>query len=128
MKMNENAFPVLSEDQIKHKMAGYKSAYQRRINQTKSNSEKKKLCDGMELWLKEKYDAIMAENKKAVQRRAGHLSWETRRMNEKSDEMHGVQKTGKLLKNVMPQSNERRNRYSSEINVSVRNRRSIKTK
>lgn len=127
MKAEEMTFQVLSNEQIKRKMAGYKSVYQRWINHAENKAERKKLCDKMESWLKEKYDGIMSENKKAIQRRAGHLSWETRRMNEKSD-VRCFRKTEKTDKVVKTEKAVKKSGYSSSVSVSVKSRRSTKRK
>lgn len=76
-----NEIRVLNEKQIKQKLAGYKSAYTKRVNAAKTEKERKCLENGREAYLAERLHEIMEQNKKQVQRRAGVLSWETRRAN-----------------------------------------------
>lgn len=76
-----NKFNVLTEKEIKQKMAGYKSAYTKMVKATKTAKARKALEDARETYLGAIESTILAENKKAIQRRAGHLSWETRRAN-----------------------------------------------
>jgi hypothetical protein len=72
---------VLTEEQIKQKLAGYKSAYTKKVNAAKTTNERKALEDGRFSYLAERLHEIMEQNKKQIQRRAGVLSWETRRAN-----------------------------------------------
>lgn len=80
--MNEEKYVVLSEKEIKQKMAGYKSAYTKRINAAKTAKERKELEAGRDAYLACIENAMREEQKKMVQRRAGHLSWVTRRANQ----------------------------------------------
>ena len=72
---------VLTEKQIKQKLAGYKSAYTKKVNAAKTTKERKCLENGREAYVAERLHEIMEQNKKQIQRRAGVLSWETRRAN-----------------------------------------------
>ena len=72
---------VLTEKQIKQKLAGYKSAYTKKVNAAKTAKERKCLENDREVYVAERLHELMEQNKKQVQRRAGVLSWETRRAN-----------------------------------------------
>ena len=72
---------VLTKNQIKQKLAGYKSAYTKKVNAAKTTKERKCLENGREAYVAERLHEIMEQNKKQIQRRAGVLSWETRRAN-----------------------------------------------
>ena len=80
--MNEEKYVVLSEKEIKQKMAGHKSAYTKRINAAKTAKERKELEAGRDAYLACIENAMREEQKKMVQRRAGHLSWITRKANQ----------------------------------------------
>lgn len=84
MKNENEKYVVLTEKQIVQKMAGYKSAYTKLIKSAKTAKERKHLEDTREDYLGVIERAIRNENKKAIQRRAGHLSWITRRENQNS--------------------------------------------
>lgn len=84
---------VLSERKIQQKMAGYKSAYSKKIKAAVNSKERMKLMKERDSFLEEKEEDIRYQNRKAIQIRAGKLSWETRRKNEsvkshKSAEKH----------------------------------------
>ena len=76
-----NEIRVLNEKQIKQKLAGYKSAYTKKVNAAKTTKERKCLENGREAYVAERLHELMEQNKKQIQRRAGVLSWETRRAN-----------------------------------------------
>lgn len=106
--MKAEAMKVLTEKEIKLKMAGYKSCYTKKINAAKTAKEKKFLEKNRETWLQEIEQRIVAENKKMIQRRAGVLSWETRRKNAQQSET------------VVAKKSSKKNRsYSSSKSVSV---------
>ncbi|MBR4316262.1 MAG: hypothetical protein IKP65_04740 [Alphaproteobacteria bacterium] len=75
---------VLTEQKIKQKMAGYKSAYSKRIKAATNSKERSKLMKERDSFLASKEKEILDLNRKAVQVRAGKLSWVTRRKNEAS--------------------------------------------
>lgn len=83
--MNEEKYVVLSEKEIKQKMAGYKSAYTKRINAAKTVKERKELEASRDAYLACIENSIREEQKKMVQRRAGHLSWVTRKANQEKN-------------------------------------------
>lgn len=90
--MKKNA-EVLSERKIQQKMAGYKSAYSKKIKAAVNSKERMKLMKERDSFLEAKEEDIRHQNRKAIQVRAGKLSWETRRKNEsvkshKSAEKH----------------------------------------
>lgn len=75
-------YVVLSEKEIKQKLAGYKSAYTKRVKAAKTAKERKALEANRESFISAIEENMRNENKKMIQRRAGHLSWETRRANQ----------------------------------------------
>ena len=77
----QTEFTVLTEDKIKQKLAGYKSNYTKRINAARTAKERKELEAKRDAYIGERETALREENRKQIQRRAGHLSWETRRAN-----------------------------------------------
>lgn len=72
---------VLTEEKIQQKMAGYKSAYTKKINSAKTAQERKALLDARDEFLANRLSEIQKENKHQIMRRAGVMSWETRRQN-----------------------------------------------
>jgi len=99
--MSKTEIRVLTDEQIKQKMAGYKSAYTKKMNAAKTTKERKALEDGRFSYLAERLHEIMEQNKKQIQRRAGVLSWETRRRNNAT---HHVANTGKQTKQTKQNS------------------------
>lgn len=82
-------YVVLTEKEIKQKLAGYKSAYTKKVNAATSKKERKALEEGRDSYIALIESTIREENKKMIQRRAGHLSWLTRKANqEKSSACH----------------------------------------
>ena len=77
----QTEFTVLTEDKIKQKLAGYKSNYTKRVNAARTAKERKELEAKRDAYIGERETALREENRKQIQRRAGHLSWETRRAN-----------------------------------------------
>lgn len=94
--MNEEKYVVLNEKEIKQKMAGYKSAYTKRVKAAKTAKERKELESGRDAFIACIEKAIRDEQKKMIQRRAGHLSWITRKSNQ---EKTVSTKTNKTTKN-----------------------------
>jgi len=81
--MNESKkYVVLTEKEIKQKLAGHKSAYTKRVSAAKTAKERKALEAGRDAFISAIECEIRAENKKMIQRRAGHLSWITRKANQ----------------------------------------------
>ena len=113
-----SAIKVLSEKEISQKMAGFKANYSRRINQAKSSKERAALENAREEYLNSCMERIVAENKKQIQRRAGVLSWETRRANQSAGQ-------AKVVKTVAKASSESKksNRYSSSVKTTVVNKK-----
>lgn len=72
---------VLTEEKIKQKLAGYKSHYTRKVNAAKTAKERKALESKRDEYIAERLAELNEQNKKQIQRRAGVLSWETRRAN-----------------------------------------------
>lgn len=77
----ENEIKVLTETEIKQKLAGYKSHYTKKVNSAKTDKERKNLESKREEYLAERLAEIQKENRHQIMRRAGVLSWETRRAN-----------------------------------------------
>lgn len=105
---------VLSEKEISQKMAGFKANYSRRINQAKSSKERAALENAKEEYLNSCMERIIAENKKQIQRRAGVLSWKTRRANQSAGQVKIV--------NIRTES-KKSNKYSSSVNTRVVNKK-----
>ena len=94
MKNEVETFTVLTEKQIVQKLAGYKSAYTKQVKAAKTARERKMLEAKREEFIGCIEHAIRNENRKAIQRRAGHLSWVTRRNNQaKQTEIMNEKKT-----------------------------------
>lgn len=92
--MNESKkYVVLTEKEIKQKLAGYKSAYTKRVDAAKTAKERKALEAGREAFIAHIEEGIRSENKKMIQRRAGHLSWITRKANQEKKETCVCKKT-----------------------------------
>lgn len=106
---------VLSPEKIKQKLAGYLANYNRKVNSA-SAKEKKALEESRGDFMKEREKEIFEANRKAVQRRAGYLSWETRKKNlaEKKNEVECtcVKKS---------RSENPKKRYGSSMSVCVLN-------
>jgi hypothetical protein len=85
MKNANEAYVVLTEKQIVQKMAGYKSAYTKMVNAAKTTKERKALEANRDAYLSKIETEIRKENKKSIQRRAGHLSWITRKANQSAN-------------------------------------------
>ncbi len=83
--MSKNEIRVLTDEQIKQKLAGYKSHYTKKVKAAKTAKERKILENGREAYLAERLNEIMNENRKQIQRRAGVRSWESRRANSAKD-------------------------------------------
>ena len=88
MKNEKEKYVVFTEKQIVQKMAGYKSAYTKLVKSAKTAKERELLELERQGYLDAIEHSIRTANKKAIQRRAGHLSWITRKSNqEKKQEM-----------------------------------------
>jgi hypothetical protein len=96
--MNEEKYVVLSDKEIKQKMAGHKSAYTKRINAAKTSKERKELEAGRDAYLACIESAMRDEQKKMIQRRAGHLSWITRKANQEKVNAEAITTTCKKNK------------------------------
>ena len=84
MKNENEKYVVLTEKQIVQKMAGHKSAYTKLVKAARTVKERKHLESERDSYLGVIERAIRDENRKAIQRRAGHLSWITRNENKKA--------------------------------------------
>lgn len=79
MKKTEEV-TVLSEKEIRQKLAGYKANYNRELNKATGNERKSKE-DARDQFFANIEKKIREENQHNKMVRAGHLSWETRRAN-----------------------------------------------
>lgn len=83
MEKSLSKYEVLSEAKIRQKIAGYKSAWTKRIRAAKP-SERKKIYAKSVVELARVEKDIREFNKKQIQRLAGAKSWVTRRINEEA--------------------------------------------
>ena len=127
---NKEMPQVMSEQQIKQKMAGYKASCKRRINAAKTTDEKRRLEAEMEKYVAEKQQEMLEQNRKARQRLAGYRAWETRRNNLKAaNEARQVKdsarkesaKKSSPVKNVVDKCAGKK-RYCSTKNITVKNK------
>lgn len=82
MKNEKEKYVVFTEKQIVQKMAGYKSAYTKLVKSAKTAKERELLELERQSYLDAIEHTIRTANKKAIKRRAGHLSWITRKSNQ----------------------------------------------
>lgn len=110
---------VLTENQIKQKLAGYKSAYTKKVNAAKTTKERKCLENGREAYVAERLHEIMEQNKKQIQRRAGVLSWETRRANNAKRNVKQIetQQTKKCVSKTTPKKS-----HGSKVGIRIINK------
>lgn len=77
----KNEVVVLTSRQMQQKLAGYKSNYTKRVKSAKTEKERKALENGREAYVERMKKMLDEQNRKQIQRRAGFLSWKTRRAN-----------------------------------------------
>lgn len=114
-----NEIRVLTENQIKQKLAGYKSAYTKKVNAAKTAKERKCLENDREVYVAERLREIMEQNKKQIQRRAGVLSWETRRANSAKRNVKQVE-TKQTKKPVSKTASKKS--HSSKVGIHIINK------
>ena len=105
---------VLSSEKIKQKLAGYLANYNRRLNKA-AGKEKRELEASRQEFMDERKAEILEQNRKAVQRRAGYLSWETRKKNLMNQTVENIKEETKKTKC------DGKKRYGSSITVCVLN-------
>lgn len=110
---------VLTEEQIKQKLAGYKSAYTKKVNAAKTTKERKCLENGREAYVAERLHEIMEQNKKQIQRRAGVLSWETRRANNANRDVK-LTETKQTKKSVAKTASKKS--HGSKVDIQIINK------
>lgn len=79
MTVSQKQVHILTETQIKQKLAGYKSHYTKRVNAAKTAQERVALEAQREAYISERLAELNAENLHQFRRRAAFRAWETMR-------------------------------------------------
>ena len=130
---NKEMPQVMSEQQIKQRMAGYKASCKRRINAAKTTDEKRRLEAEMEKYVAEKHHEMLEQNRKARQRLAGYRAWETRRRNieaaKETRKTRDAERKESMKKTAKPAASKNtaeksacRKRYCSTKTITVKNK------
>lgn len=97
----KNEVVVLTSRQMQQRLAGYKSNYTKRVKSAKTEKERKALENGREAYVERMKKMLDEQNRKQIQRRAGFLSWKTRRANDAVASRPAVEQTEKTARKAV---------------------------
>lgn len=124
MTVSQKQVHVLTETQIKQKLAGHKAHYTKKVNAATNIRERLALESKREAYIAERLAKLQAENLHQIRRRAAFRAWETMRARnaEEVNQTKNVttKTTAKVTKSSKPSEKTNRSSKSRVNKVGIR--------